>query len=248
MADTLEPILRARESDLAVIDGERSVVAKVSTSGVDRFGTDVDPAGAKLDAYRNNPVGLWMHGMDIVRGNVPTFRCAWVRYSKPDKALLAKLIYHDDEFSEGIFRLRQEGFLKAYSVRGDGVPGKCSSPTPEEIRKRPELAECWLMYREWELQEISDVSVGGNKDALQMAVSRGLELPDTLRKSLELQLAAPVAPPAEQPPSTPELPTVGGRTFAEVHRALREKARGLPIREEIRRAGKDLMDLLQGKI
>ena len=217
-------------SKLDVSEGERAVVARINTDEVDRYETVIDPAGIDLKAYRSNPVVLWEHGCDFgTRGSVPIGRAAWIRYDKTDGAVVAKTIFHDDEFSDSIFRLYQAEALRGFSVCV--MPREFGSPTPDEIRARPELAECRCIYRKSELGEYSAVAVPGNREALALAVSRGLWLPEALKPEAQ---------------TTPELPPLVGRRFADVLEStiLGTRAESARIREEEQARA----DLRRGKV
>jgi hypothetical protein len=244
----MTPFTRAYDAKLDVSEGERSVVARICTDVVDDYETVVDPAGADLTAFRKNPMVLWAHGLEDVRGTLPVGRCAWVKYSKPDKALISKTIFETDPFSDALFRWYQAGVLRGFSVFGKGDPEKCSPPSPAEIRARPDLARCLFVYRSWTLKEYSAVSLPGNAEALALAVSRGLEVPEILRSAFgaTAPTLSPGKPPA--PPSEPELPPLVARSYGEVHAALRSKIAALPIREEITRSASELLDFLRGRV
>ncbi len=86
---------------------ERSVVAKINTSSVDRYRTVIDPRGIALSNYRANPVVLWEHGHDAARGAMPVGRNEWIRPAiGPDgPELIAKTLIHakgakGDEFTD----------------------------------------------------------------------------------------------------------------------------------------------------
>jgi hypothetical protein len=174
---------------------ERSVVGKINTGAIDRFRTTIDPKGVDLSNYNANRVVLWEHGQDPLRGAFPVGRNSWVRPAiGPDgPELIAKTIFHDkasgkgDDFCERLFECYRAGDLKGFSVRVVPKDG-CSPPTSEEIRSRPELADCYMCYRSTELAEYSCVAVPGNQECLTVhearsvlsVVSRGLTLPQTL--------------------------------------------------------------------
>ena len=66
---------RAAESEVTDVDaGRRWVVARINTDAVDRFDTVVSPSGMDRTEFLRNPVVLWEHGKDPVRGKVPIGR------------------------------------------------------------------------------------------------------------------------------------------------------------------------------
>jgi hypothetical protein len=174
-----EMITRSYEAtEMTTLDGERSVVARWNASNIDEFGTVIDPAGADLNDFNNNPTILWSHGMES-RGSVPVGR-GWVKYRPTERDILGKCIFDKDEFSELLFQKYKSGSLRGWSIRM--VPTLASPPTPDEIRANPALADCRMIYRKWKLKEVSAVAVPGNAECLTMLVSRGLWTPSESEK------------------------------------------------------------------
>jgi hypothetical protein len=245
------PIIRAFDAKLEVIAGERAVVAKINTDAIDRYKTVIDPAGMGLDNYRKNPVVLVNHGE--ANDGMPVGRCAWIRYIKAERAIVAKTIFLEDEYSDGLFRMAQAGILNAYSVRICPDMKSCSSPTADEIKKRNDLAECYMMFRASDLAEYSIVNVPGNPEALALAVSRGLSLPERLMHDIgrrESGAGGDVggldSPPPIPPGPEPDLRLIG-RTLAQATAArLQNLRRTLPARA--REAARERLDLLRGKV
>ncbi|MDR3582588.1 MAG: hypothetical protein P4L67_04915 [Candidatus Pacebacteria bacterium] len=161
----------------AVVDdvkpAERSVVAKIGTRAVDRYKTVIEPRGIDLVAYRTNPVVLFEHGKDPLRGSLPIGRNQWVRVEKDNtERLLAKTIFGKDDFSAQLFDMYCDGTMRGWSV--SILPKDASVPTREEIRSRPELANCDLVYRSSELLEYSVTAVPGNPEALSQQELRSI--------------------------------------------------------------------------
>lgn len=160
-----------------VQESQRSIVAKINTDGIDRYRTVITPQGAILDGYRANPVVLWEHGQDPTRGTRPIGKNKTIEANK--RGIIAKTIFKDDAYSMDLFKCYQDGWIRGWSVRM--VNPKYSAPTPDEIRSRPELRDCELVFREWELGEYSGTVLPGNKDTLTMLESRGIWMPEHLR-------------------------------------------------------------------
>jgi hypothetical protein len=233
MTIEIEHIVRSYEAQIAdVLPGERAVVAIINTAAVDRFKTVIDPAGIDVKRFVKNPVVLWEHGKDPQRGRVPIARNAWIKVRKAEKDIIAKTIFREDAFSDELFRMYQDGTLKGFSVDGLMVPGACGPPTADEVRKRPELADCKIVYRALDLIEYSAVAMPGNPEALALAVSRGLWIPDDMRASL---------------PAIAPLPKLVGRTFEQVEDALMRQSRSL-AGSMARQALQDARDLARGDI
>lgn len=174
---------------------ERSLVARINTNTMDRYRSVIDPKGGRLENYRRNPIALWEHGKDPRRFTDPIGRNVWIRHSggeKP-KEILAKTQFLDDDFSQQRFEWYRDGVLSAFSVHALPDADQSGPPTRDELRARPELEACEVVYRSWELIEYSGTSCPGNPDtltvgraaSLMQAVNRGLWLPDDVRPLIE---------------------------------------------------------------
>jgi len=235
----MPPVIRAYAATLDVSDGDRAVVAKINTDAIDRYGTVIAPEGIDFANYRQNPAVLWMHGM--CNDGKPIGRNDWIKYDKKERALIARTIFLEDEYSDGIYRLYSgtDPVLRSFSVNVLPKMSACSSPTAEEIRKRPELAGCWMLYRESELAEYSAVNVPGNPQALALATARGLWMPGEVRAML--------APPATSPAAeVPELPPLVGRTLDEYRDEVIRQIRSESA--EKTRIAREFLDLQRGRV
>lgn len=168
-----------------VLPGSRAVVAKVNTNAIDRYRTVICPKGGDLKAYRQNPVVLWEHGMSPTRGSIPIGTCHNIKIRREANDILARTVFGKDDFAEILFGMYQDETLRGFSVNILPDYAACSGPTKEEIKERPELVECGLMFRKWELAEYSGVGVPGNPEALAEQVARGLWIPEDRRKQLD---------------------------------------------------------------
>ncbi len=136
----------------------------ISDGSMDRHGTRINPDGWDLSEFRRNPVALWAHGTDPVRGRVPIGRWANLRITAGK--LMGTLILADEGSSGFVDELRRlvlQGILRAVSVGMDYIqPGK--------------LGGKWEIERAG-LREVSLVSVGSNSNAL--ALARSLEISES---------------------------------------------------------------------
>lgn len=240
------PIIRAFDAKLEVIAGERAVVAKINTDAIDRYKTVIDPAGMTFANYLGSPVVLCNHG--LANDGKPIGHCLWVRYIKTERAIVAKTQFFEDEYSDGLWRMAKAEVMNAYSVRIVPNMAACSSPTADEIKKRPELADCYMMFRSSDLAEYSVVNCPGNPEALALAVSRGLHLPARLMADLAMTArSVPVPEPIIVSEPAPDYTKLTGRTLAQASRAAIDSLRRT-LPEEARRATQDRLDLLRGKV
>ncbi len=164
-------------SKVEVDDDERTVTAVITTTAVDRDKEVLRSSGADFEQYLKNPVVLWAHSYS----EPPIARSQWIK--KGTKKITAKIEFAETEKAEEIYQLYKGGFLKAFSV--GFIPSKSHTPTPDEIKKKPELAEVYRIYDEWELLEFSAVPVPSNPEALATAVkSKQIELTKDLADEL----------------------------------------------------------------
>ena len=167
----------------------------------------IEPKGIDLRAYNQNKVVLYEHGQCPSRGTLPVGRNGWLKpvIGPEGPELIGKTFFHGkgkkgDDFTERLFDMYESGDMKGFSVRVMPTVN-CSPPTTEEIRARPELAACYMMYRGTELCEYSAVAVPGNAECLTLdearsvlkITARGLTLPADLigRAQAMIEASAP---------------------------------------------------------
>lgn len=222
-------VTRAFDAKIDLVEGERTIVAYINTDAIDRYRTVIVPKGAKLDNYNKNKVVLLNHDFDRVVG-----KNLWIKIQ--DGRLVAKTKFPPAELSEDgdrCFRMYQEGYMCGFSISFD--PIDYGPPTPDEIRARPELAECRCMYRTWDLLEYSCVAVPANPEAVALAVSRGYVLPEWVERAKKPSAAKPELPPLE------------GRTYGQVKTAFYRQL-DAQIRAMGAQAVTDAIDLAKGKV
>jgi len=166
-----------------VDDDDRTVTAVISTGSIDRDMEVLTPSGVNLDQYLKNPVVLWAHN----HYDTPIAKALWIK--KGNKRISAKMKFPDEgqsEKADEIYQLFKGGFLNAFSVGFN--PTAWHSPTPDDIRKKPEWAEVRRVYDKWELLEFSAVAVPANADALVTAVkSKVLDLSEMTIEELGIE-------------------------------------------------------------
>src|SRR5690606_13721678 len=87
----------------------------LSTPGEKRDGLELDQELFRFDNFRRNPVMLWQHGRDPMRGNVPIGR--WEGIRMVDGVMRAEAVFDDsDEFARMIEQKYRRGFLNAASI------------------------------------------------------------------------------------------------------------------------------------
>lgn len=128
----------------------------ISDGSMDRHGTRINPNGWDLRTFVTNPIALWSHGLDPIRGRVPIGR--WENVRVEGNRLIGRLAMAAQDTSDFINELRslvEQGILRAVSVGFEdpkiGKPGA-----------RWEIESVGL-------REVSLVAVGSNVNALNMA-------------------------------------------------------------------------------
>ncbi len=166
------PMLRkAFEGQLIEVEpGRREIVACISTAAVDRDGDVVLPEGLIRKNYAGMTV-FFNHDTALPLGSAQ-----WVKKSG-DRVLAKYRCTDKTQFSRDMFALAQDGVLNSYSV--GFLPQEFSSPTADEIARRPDLKKARRIYRQWELLEFSLVGIAANPEATMLAISKKVA-PETL--------------------------------------------------------------------
>lgn len=155
---------------------------RISTSGLDRYNSTIDPKGWNLDQYRLNPVVLWMHDM----WTPPVARTKTIEAD--DEGLVAVPQWADrvsHPLAGTVEDMVRGGFLSAASVSWDA-----DKYAYNEKRGGIDFLEQTLL--EWSI-----VTVPGNADALvQRARAAGVDV-DPLRAFAERVMRATGSKDAE---------------------------------------------------
>lgn len=134
-----------------------------STSAIDRQGDSIDQSGWELGNYKLNPVILWAHDYS----QLPIGKAESVEIT--DAGLKISTVFASEKANPKAEQVRQllaEGFLNAVSV------GFIPKERNGNVITRAELLE------------VSVVPVPANQEALQLAISKGLDI-SLLAKDLE---------------------------------------------------------------
>lgn len=164
---------------------------RISTAGLDRYNSTIDPKGWKLDQYRLNPVVLWMHDM----WTPPVARTKTIEAD--DEGLVAVPQWADrasHPLAGTVEDMVRGGFLNAASVSWDA-----DKYAYNEKRGGIDFLEQTLL--EWSI-----VTVPGNADALvQRARAAGVNV-DPLRAFAERVMRATGSKDAEATARAGETP------------------------------------------
>jgi phage head maturation protease len=169
-------IKKVFEGLIKEVDTKRRIIKHIITKEIeDREGEKIIIDGIKTGAFMRNPVVLWRHGLDPIRGGLPIGRCIDLQVGKDDDgipALFATTLFFTDEFSEMLLQMYAGGFLNAWSIGFKVLNRKNNTIT------------------ESELVEYSAVPVPANPEALSNAEKIGI-LTKEMRKMLEFKGVIP---------------------------------------------------------
>ena len=184
-------IRKTLETKLTAEDGERAVVARISTSDVDRDGDVVLPSGIDTTDFEKNPVVLMQHRADMP----PIGRAE--RIQRGAKYVTAKVHFPErpvwmDKGSgwppDEALAYYQSGLLNAFSIGfqiDDARPA-----TTKDIERHGD--GCRRVISKWKLLEFSAVAIPANQNALAMAVSKS----QTWFKDLQFEQSRKLLMPA----------------------------------------------------
>lgn len=164
--------------DLKFEESERATIEYITTKSPDRDREIVLPKGGDLSHYVKNPVVLWCHQ----NSTLPLGTNMWVKTD--DMGLIAKTRYSKDEYADRVYKYLKEGFPLANSIgfipqavieqkNFDGLDLKLMGLENINISQADRIFTKWLML------EYSKVPVPANQDAIQIAISKGLNVPKT---------------------------------------------------------------------
>ena len=149
----------------AVDADKRHIDFVISTERSDRMGDVITVAGWDLKEYKKNPVVLFGHASRVP----PIGKAFNVRKEEGVLKATAEFMSEDiSPFAYSIFRMYQEGFLKAVSV--GFIPHKWERMTDDE--------DNFVGYKflKQELLEFSAVPIPANPDALLDAKAKGINV------------------------------------------------------------------------
>ena len=174
---------------LTVNDGERSVVASITTNSLDRDGEVLIPQGCDATDFLKSPTVFFNHDYEK-----PIGRCTDIR--REPNSLIAKTRFatkpedHTGEWlPDTVLSLFQQGVLSGFSV--GFVPIESRRPSKKD---RTQFGDRVVrVYSKWKLLEYSVAPLPANQDALVTAVSKGLIEP-AFAKQLLPEIALPKKP------------------------------------------------------
>jgi len=140
--------------------GDDEIEVVMSTAVLARDGHILVPGGCRLDNYRANPIVLWSHNPDLPIGNAPDIEVEADKIRARIRFAPLGISAKADE----VRGLMKSGVVRAVSVGFNPIDGEALNPAKPRGGQR---------FTEWELLELSAVSVPSDPDALVTARALG---------------------------------------------------------------------------
>ncbi len=164
-------------------EGERSVVARISTITPDRDGDIMLPSGIDAEEFAQNPVVLFMHGFDNRQGSIPIGKAIELKNGR--NFVQAKMKFADrpeslpdvaEWFPDTLLSLFQQKILRAFSIGFNILEAR-----PADDKDREKFGDAVRqIISKWKLLEFSVVAVPANQEALATSVSKGIDIGNDL--------------------------------------------------------------------
>jgi hypothetical protein len=189
---------------------DMSVTAVLTTRTPDRQGDVIDPLGGNFSEHESNPVVMFHHGKthklpigkaEDKNGN---YTVKVVKSQDGGHAVIGTTHFaQKNKFANDVFGLVAEDILRGVSIGFDPMN---ESGAVEELGPSPVLKRPALHFKGWNLLEYSHTPIGVNRDALTVAVQKGLDGSRPLHPEL-LKYLQPLAHPRKTT-VTATIPTV----------------------------------------
>jgi hypothetical protein len=179
-----------------LLAGERADVSWISTEDPDRMHDVILARGMNDEHFKLNPLVTLQHAYWLP----PVGRSLWRKRVRDGErvGIKAKTVYPARPASwpndaswppDFAFPLVQSGLLCGKSI--GFLPTKVRAPTEDEITRNPALQQVARIIEEWLLLEYACVYLPAQQNAVVEAVSKGMTLPDDVRRALNLPAAIP---------------------------------------------------------
>ena len=153
-------------------DGKHRIVAKLTTSSIDRDGEVLIPQGMNSKEFEKNPILFYHHNYETPIGTVKNLR-------REDEAVYGELNFakrpekfEGDFFPEFVEALVRQGIVKGVSV--GFIPETNGARMASKADRKRYGHGIKRVYNKWKLLEVSVAPLPANQDALVQAVDKGL--------------------------------------------------------------------------
>jgi hypothetical protein len=202
--------LKAFPSEVSVVEGERAVVARITTDAVDRDGEVIIPQGVNSKDFERNPVVYFNHSYadfftDDTGKKLPVGKCVAIK--REENGIIAKTVFADrpqtypedkEWLPDTLFSLFQQKILNTFSI--GFLPVEVRPATDKDLATFG--ADCRRVISKLKMLEYSVAPLPCNPEAVTMAVSKGLLTLQSAEKLFGKAVETPNSD--EKPPETDE--------------------------------------------
>jgi HK97 family phage prohead protease len=156
-------------------EGEREIVARITTTAVDRDGDVILPSGMDLTEFKANPVMLLAHNAE----KLPIGRWISARKESSGVVMTGTLASRPPDhppaaewLPDTVLYLVREGFLRGVSIGFRPLDGGVRMADTKDVARFGEGVKA--VISRWSLLEVSIVPIPANQEALITAVGKGL--------------------------------------------------------------------------
>ncbi len=169
----MEKVIKGFSADISIEDGERAIVATMTTNTVDRDGEVLQPQGMNSTNFEKNPVVMLQHSY----GSLPVGKVTSIK--RGQGKWTAKIIPAErpethpsnlEWMPDTVYSLFKQGVMCAVSV--GLIPQETRAPTPKDIESFGENVR--RVVGKWDLLELSLCAIPCNPDAVATAVGKGI--------------------------------------------------------------------------
>ncbi len=149
------------------------VITVISAETLDRHGDVVVAEGGNFQYWMKNPVVLFGHNYD----GLPVGQGLWIKGREKD--IVSRFRFNEVAFSQDVNKLVKSGDLRAVSI--GFMPMEA-----EWIKDEDGNETNGIKFTKWELLEYSVVPVPANREALMVAVGKGMKVTDKMKEELKI--------------------------------------------------------------
>ncbi len=169
----MEKVIKGFSADISIEDGERAIIATMTTNTVDRDGECLIPQGMNATQFEKNPVVMLQHNyFELPVGKVTAIKRGqgkWTAKIVPaerPETHPANLEWTPDT----VYHLFKQGVMNAVSI--GLIPRETRPATDKDIETFG--AGCRRVISKFDLLELSLCAIPCNPDAVATAVGKGI--------------------------------------------------------------------------
>ncbi len=177
----MDKLTKDFSADITIEDGERAIVATMTTDAVDRDGEVLIPQGMNSKNFEANPVVMFGHNyFELPVGKVTAVKRGQKKWSAKIIPAERPETYPPEKewFPDTLYSLFKQGVLNAVSV--GLMPQEHRQASTKDIEQYGEGVR--RVISKWELLELSICAIPANPEAIATAVGKGLIKSDAAEK------------------------------------------------------------------